>query len=392
MDIHSIIPNYQNLPMPAPVWLLELLLVLGFFLHVVPMNVSLGGSFLAPVFLFFGRNNHDSNIYQLGRRLAYSLPIFISFAITQGIVPLLFIQLLYGPMFYTASVLIAVPWISILFLLLISYYITYIVIYRYLNVQTHEKASADTKAIILLFIGFLGFLTIAFLFTNNTTLMLTPQKWLAMYTAHPTGLNLNLGEPQLIARYSHFVLAAIAVAGLAVAGLGAYRVDNQDEFSKFAIKLGSRIFLSVTLLQIPVGVWFLFSIPHDIMVNFMGQDKISTLVFSLAMLLALLALLASSLASFSGSVKAYYAELTIGLSVVLAMIINRHELRSFYFQDLIKPELVPVKMQWDLIIIFSISAIGLIYYFYWLSHLVWNAFHQKQQLKIIEEVNHGKSI
>ncbi len=378
MDIHSIIPNYQNLPMPAPAWFLEVLLVLGFFLHAVPMNVSLGGSLLAPIFLFFGRNNHDSNIYQLGRRLAYSLPVFISFAVTQGIVPLLFIQLLYGPMFYTSSVLIAVPWISVLFLLLVSYYITYIVIYRYLNVSDKHKSAADAKAATLLLVGFIGFLFIAFMFTNNSTLMLTPQKWLAMYTAHPTGINLNMGEPQLLARYSHFVFASIAVAGLAVAGLGAYRVNNQDEFSKFAIKLGSAIFLGVSLVQIPVGVWFLFSIPHEFMLNFMGHDAVSSLVFAVSMFLALLALLAGSLASFSGSVKAYYAELTLGLAVVLAMIVSRHELRSFYLHDLIKPELIPVKMQWDLIIIFSVTAIGLIYYFYWLSHLIWNALGQKK--------------
>ncbi len=378
MDIHSIIPNYQNLPMPAPAWFLEVLLVLGFFLHAVPMNVSLGGSLLAPIFLFFGRNNHDSNIYQLGRRLAYSLPVFISFAVTQGIVPLLFIQLLYGPMFYTSSVLIAVPWISVLFLLLVSYYITYIVIYRYLNISEKPKSAADAKAATLLLVGFIGFLFVAFMFTNNSTLMLTPQKWLAMYMAHPTGINLNMGEPQLLARYSHFVFASIAVAGLAVAGLGAYRVNNQDEFSKFAIKLGSAIFLGVSLVQIPVGVWFLFSIPHEFMLNFMGHDAVSSLVFAVSMFLALLALLAGSLASFSGSVKAYYAELTLGLAVVLAMIVSRHELRSFYLHDLIKPELIPVKMQWDLIIIFSVTAIGLIYYFYWLSHLIWNALGQKK--------------
>ncbi len=289
-----------------------------------------------------------------------------------------FIQLLYGPMFYTSSVLIAVPWISVLFLLLVSYYITYIVIYRYLNVSDKHKSAADAKAATLLLVGFIGFLFVAFMFTNNSTLMLTPQKWLAMYMAHPTGINLNMGEPQLLARYSHFVFASIAVAGLAVAGLGAYRVNNQDEFSKFAIKLGSAIFLGVSLIQIPVGVWFLFSIPHEFMLNFMGHDAVSSLVFAVSMFLSLLALLAGSLASFSGSVKAYYAELTLGLAVVLAMIVSRHELRSFYLHDLIKPELIPVKMQWDLIIIFSVTAIGLIYYFYWLSHLIWNALGQKK--------------
>ena len=42
-----IIPLADPLPQPAPVWLLWALLQLTFFLHLLAMNVVLGGSILA---------------------------------------------------------------------------------------------------------------------------------------------------------------------------------------------------------------------------------------------------------------------------------------------------------------------------------------------------------
>ncbi|HMX47137.1 MAG TPA: hypothetical protein PKC93_14380, partial [Candidatus Obscuribacter sp.] len=84
MDPSSIVPLFQPLPFPAPVWLLETLLILGFFLHALPMNVVLGGGFLSAALIFSGRNNKESFSYRAGKALATSLPLFISFAVTQG--------------------------------------------------------------------------------------------------------------------------------------------------------------------------------------------------------------------------------------------------------------------------------------------------------------------
>ncbi|HMO23392.1 MAG TPA: hypothetical protein PKC98_20715 [Candidatus Melainabacteria bacterium] len=54
MEGLALIPDYQPIPLPAPVWLLQLLLVLGFFLHAVPMNVVLGGGFVSSACLYLG--------------------------------------------------------------------------------------------------------------------------------------------------------------------------------------------------------------------------------------------------------------------------------------------------------------------------------------------------
>jgi hypothetical protein len=57
------------------------------------------------------------------------------------------------------------------------------------------------------------------------------------------------------------------------------------------------------------------------------------------------------------------------------MIVNRHQLRLFYLDPYLKPESMPVSIQWDLFAIFLVSAVALILYFVWLIRLVWSANH-----------------
>ena len=61
---------------------------------------------------------------------------------------------------------------------------------------------------------------VAFIYSNNFTLMLAPGRWLELNQRSAAGLNLNLAEPTLLPRFLHFVLAALAVSGLMLTVLG----------------------------------------------------------------------------------------------------------------------------------------------------------------------------
>ena len=122
MDALLSIPDYQDIPLPAPLWLLKVLLVVTFVLHIVPMNVSLGGSLLSGLLLVGSGGDKQTFAGRFGHALAVGLPVFVSFALTFGVAPLLFLQLIYGPMYYTSSILMAVPWLMILFLIMGGYY------------------------------------------------------------------------------------------------------------------------------------------------------------------------------------------------------------------------------------------------------------------------------
>lgn len=367
MDPTSIIPHYQALPFPAPEWLLQTLLVLGFFLHVVPMNVVLGGGLTAGLFMIAGQGDKNSYQYRIGAGLACALPLFISFAITQGIVPLLFVQLLYGPMFYTSSILMAAPWFAIIFLLLIAYYSSYVVIYRYLK---NEKGGMAPP--LILFAAGLIFLFIAYLFTANMTLMLTPEKWLQMYQQNQHGLNLP-HDKQIMPRLLHSFVASIAVTGLTIGCFGLVLEKKDPEYGTWLIKKGSLIFLILSVIQVPVGIWFLMSLPAQIVPKFLGQDLYPTIAFGASMGLALIAILCTAMSSATGSALTFKGGLVAAVLTILSMVVTRHFLRLLYTQPFISPDKVPVNTQWDLLSVFILSAVGLIVYLTWLVKTVWKA-------------------
>ena len=89
------IPPLDPMPVPAPIWLLKALLWLTFSIHLVFMNLTLGGALLAAVYAFRGRERDRS----VSRSLAKMLPFTMAFTITFGVAPLLFVQVLYGPLF-----------------------------------------------------------------------------------------------------------------------------------------------------------------------------------------------------------------------------------------------------------------------------------------------------
>lgn len=374
MDTATPIPNYQPLPFPLPVWLMQTLLVLGFFLHALPMNVILGGGFICAV-LFAMSKDKKSYQFRAAKALAVSLPVFISFAVTQGIVPLLFLQLLYGPAFYTSSILMAVPWISLLLVVLTSYYLSYITIYRVLR---KDDDGVATRAALILLVMAIGFAIVGYVFSNNMTLMLSPEKWLTMYQASPNGLNLNNAEPSLHARYLHFFISAFAVAGMTLGCFGLF-VKHDEQYSQWLIKTGSKIFVAATVIQIPVGLWFLKSLPTQFAANFMGADKIASLVFAASMTLMIIALMASCISAVSANRMAFLGGLIANALLILAMIVNRHQLRLFHLQNYVKPDSISVSTQWDLLAIFLISTVALIFYLVWLCKLVYRALMPQKE-------------
>ena len=70
--IANTVPNFQDLPFPAPLWLLQILLIVGFFTHVVPMNVALAGGAVSSILL---GNKKDSYAYKAGLTASFFITI-----------------------------------------------------------------------------------------------------------------------------------------------------------------------------------------------------------------------------------------------------------------------------------------------------------------------------
>ncbi|GIX01529.1 MAG: hypothetical protein KatS3mg112_0466 [Thermogutta sp.] len=107
-------------PLPAPFWFIQFFKVLGFILHMVPMNLWFAGMFLTLVLY-----RREGPARHWAERMATLMPVIIAFGVNFGIVPLLFIQVAYPWAFYPATILTAWFWLAIIGLLLVAYYGVY---------------------------------------------------------------------------------------------------------------------------------------------------------------------------------------------------------------------------------------------------------------------------
>ncbi|HKK62170.1 MAG TPA: hypothetical protein VJ951_06405, partial [Bacteroidales bacterium] len=225
--------NNYSIPTPDTIpahWIwFQVLLVFTFVIHLILMNFILGGSLLTVYDMIRGRKEYIAS---------KSIPTLVALTINFGVPPLLFVQVLYGHFFYTSSIIIAVPWILVIPVLIIAYYSAYI------YVKKIEKSPGWSKGGLI--VSSLMLLCIAFVFVNNSTLAIVPDRW-EVYFSNPRGVNLNIGEPTLFPRYIHFIIAAIAVGALGRAIY--YHFSGVEEKVKVLnIRRNLRIFAWMTIL------------------------------------------------------------------------------------------------------------------------------------------------
>ena len=200
--------------------------------------------------------------------IAKKLPVFLPATITLGIAPLLFVQVLYGQFFYTSSIIMAWPWFFVLVLLTLAYYGFY-------YVSFHSGKQPGRAGIVMLFSVILVCL-IGFVYSNNLTLSLVPSRWGAKYFANPSGWHLNLSEPTLIPRFLHFFIAAVAVGGLLLVFVALANWNRDHEYARQLLQFGGRAFMYATMAQFLVGVWFLVSLPREMLMLFTGNNLLAT--------------------------------------------------------------------------------------------------------------------
>jgi len=246
MDPASLIPTPDAIPVH---WFwLQLLLTVTTFLHFMAMNIMLGTGFIAFAAPYF-----RDDVLPMNRAIAKALPISIAFTINLGVAPLLFLQVLYGQFLYTSSILMGVFWLSIIGMLILSYYAAYI------YTLNNDKLGLGRLTISLSVLLLLG---VGFLFCNNLSIMQMPETWVNYFNDR-TGWLLNMGDPALVPRYLHFVASAIAIGGLAIALYFDYQKRRGDTSADQWIRHGCNWFTYATIVNFGIGFWFLGALPES---------------------------------------------------------------------------------------------------------------------------------
>jgi len=338
-----VLPFFGTLPLPAPVWLLKALLLLTFIVHLLFMNLMAGGNLLAALFAFKGKPRH----LDAARGLVRIMPYATAFAIVFGVAPLLFIQVLYGPLFYTSAILIGTPFLLSIPVIILAYALMYLVRYRW------DKLKRSRPWLPLLNFLLLGY--VGFIMTSLSTLMLDPDRFKNMYLAHPGGWQLNMAEPTLIPRFLHMMVGAIAVAGLYVAIRGARRLRLEPEQGRWQYRSGATWFAGATLVNMALGVWWLLALPKEQMMTLMGGSLPASIAFGVALAAALLALCGALLGINSVKPGPYLWGTAGALVAVFAgMAIMRDAIRGAALRPDYVVQALPVGSQWGAIGLFAL--------------------------------------
>jgi hypothetical protein len=277
--VRAPIPPVEPIALPLPAGIFEVLLLVSFAAHVLAVDVAVGGTILAVVHWWKGKRSAESGHFDLSLGIARMLPTAIALLVNLAIPPLLFLQVLYGPAFYTSSVLMAVPWIAIIPLLMGGYLLSY-----------RLRGAMEAKSPWVLPIGIgsaLCLLCIGFFLVNEMTLMLRPEAWTAAYRSSVHGVHLNLSEHTLVQRYAHMVTGMLAGAGAFVAVLSTFPGSGLDP--AFARRAGLRWFAFATMANLVVGPIFFFSQPARLRALYLGGSTGLTVALWGAVALAVLA-------------------------------------------------------------------------------------------------------
>ena len=327
--------------LPLPPGVLKALLIGTFALHLMAVNLAVGGTILLACHALRGRSQDR----ELLRRLGPVLPPALTFTITLGVAPLLFLQLLYGQFFYTASVLSAAPWLSVIFLLIAGY----VLLYRFVGGGSKPRVLSGLLAALLL-------AGVGLMLVNVTTLSLRLDAWAAHAAASPHGLRMNHTDPTFWPRFLHMVASMVAVAGLFLAAWGAWRKVF------FAQSAGLRWFIAATLSQLAWGPWLLLKQPAAVLDPLLAGASGASFLLWGSLASGFLALFMAIPASQEGAQpSAVWPPLGLAGLSVLGMILLRDQARdlalgAFGFQV----QALPYRTDWLSLGVFVLSLAGLV--------------------------------
>lgn len=238
--------------LPASVIVYITLLIATYALHVIFMQYTIGGALWTLWAAMRGRFSPTATRDAASLVVRDWLPSAISGAITAGIAPLLFVQIVYQKSFYTANLLLFNRWMMLLPALIVAIYALYVV-------KAHGSApypaSAHTRlferrvvksfaaAVALALIAYTGLA-----FVENHLLSLMPQSWPAIYGGSTRGPDFQ----SVGMRFAMWVFAALptfAILTLWQLRLGAGNASDADrQIAARPLALLALIGVTVTLV------------------------------------------------------------------------------------------------------------------------------------------------
>ncbi len=329
----NLIPSYDVLGLPMPPWLGQFLMALTLALHWSFLSMTAGGAmaYLLP--------QPSPAVDRKG--LSVFLPFSLSMAMTLGIAPLLFVQVLYGNFFYTANILMGYVWLALLVLVLINIYLLF---FAYRRIKQGRSVGPIGLVVLLLLAGS------ALILSSNATLTQNPQAWDTFRSK--MGMVPYLADATFWPRWMFAILALLAGGGLFVTIYRRIQLGKQNEPSRQEISISLMISLAALVGLLLCGFWASRSLPEAIRSTlFESAESIfayaATAAFLIALILVFIARRAVSLPKLILAGGVFF----LGLSAIAAL---RDTLRRIALADHLSLSKLPVHPQWDSFALFAV--------------------------------------
>ncbi|MGB9668037.1 MAG: hypothetical protein ACPLSJ_07280 [Thermosulfidibacteraceae bacterium] len=240
-------------PMGVPFYpqVFEALMVLTFALHIIFVNLVIGTTGLS-IWYYINRNDYTERL--IGG-FARASTIMTSLAIVLGVAPLLFVQVIYDPFWYTANNISAWWVLGFLLFIAISFTTSYLFYFS-------DKKGGNIIWAILSFV----FLIIAGIVIHALSeQMISPEKWTKWITE---GDKINLYGNKLhginVVRFLHFIIPSFAVTGVFMMLASWYyrgKEGYSESYLNWLANKGRKMALIFSIIQGIVGaIWYALEI------------------------------------------------------------------------------------------------------------------------------------
>jgi hypothetical protein len=251
--------------------------VLTFALHIAAVQVMLGAATLT----LRGAFSPSLHWRRLAQAMLVTAKIAVSVAIVIGVAPLLFVQVVYDPFWYTSNVLSA-WWVIGFIVLLIAGYIAMYAFYW----KNHDIVADGGKGGIWMVLSIALLLAVGFIVHSLTNQMLFPEHWMAWYApkdvVNPDGHSLHYWH---LPRFLFFIALSAPVTGAWLYGYRRYLQGAQEVDAAYLAwlrGLAQNLMLVGGVVSVLIGAFWMVTLP----------EKMAWFASSIWLLMAVVALAA----------------------------------------------------------------------------------------------------
>jgi hypothetical protein len=232
--------------------------VLTFALHIAAVQVMLGASALT----LRGAFSADAHWRRLAAAMLATAKIAVSVAIVLGVAPLLFVQVIYDPFWYTANVLSARWVVGFIGILIVAYLAMYGFYGRNPDLATQPARSGWMMVASLALMLLVGFIMHVL-----SVQMLMPEQWQGWYAPggqiDSTGSQLHAFN---LPRFGFFIALALPVVGAWLLAVRRYlqgAAEPDVGYLAFLARVARPLMLGGGVLSLALGAWWMLTLPAE---------------------------------------------------------------------------------------------------------------------------------